>query len=113
MVLHDWNESYSGVNESSLAEVAPGRLLIVMRNGMGRLFQAWSNNNGETWTRPQPMSLASSTAPAQIRKLATGHLLIVWNQEGEEEVLRGARRPARTSVQCRPWQCGMYNSAAP
>ena len=92
MVLHDWNESYSGVNESSLAEVAPGRLLIVMRNGMGRLFQAWSNNNGETWTRPQPMSLASSTAPAQIRKLATGHLLIVWNQEGEEEVLRGLHR---------------------
>ena len=63
-----------------------------MRNGLGRLFQAWSNNNGETWTRPQPMSLAASTAPAQIRKLPTGHLLIVWNQEGEEEVKQGLHR---------------------
>jgi hypothetical protein len=38
------------------------------------------------------MSLAASTAPAQIRKLPTGHLLIVWNQEGEEEVKQGLHR---------------------
>src|SRR5262249_28726275 len=50
MILRDWNDYFAGVNESSVTEVAPGRLLMVMRNGLGRLFQAWSNNNGETWT---------------------------------------------------------------
>ena len=89
MILNEWNANFNGVNESSVAEVVPGRLLMVMRNGMGRLYQAWSTDNGETWTRPQPTALASSNAPAQIRKLPNGHLLMVWNQESEEEIKRG------------------------
>ena len=92
MILNEWNANFNVVNESSVAEVAPGRLLMVMRNAMGRLFQAWSTDNGETWTRPQPTALASSNAPAQVRKLPTGHLLMVWNQEGEEEIKRGLVR---------------------
>jgi hypothetical protein len=36
--------------------------------------------------------LATSVAPAQIRTLPTGHLLVVWNQESEEEVKRGYNR---------------------
>ena len=51
-IMHDWNSMFSGVNESCMAEVAPGRLLVFMRNQLGRLFQAWSNDNGDTWTRP-------------------------------------------------------------
>jgi hypothetical protein len=92
MILLDWGTSFSYVNEPSVTEVAPGRLLMLMRTGLGRLFQAWSTDSGETWTRPQPTSLAASPAPAQIRTLPTGHLLAVWNQEGEDEVLRGYNR---------------------
>ena len=40
----------------------------------------------------QPTSLASSTAPAQIRTLPNGHLLAVWNQESEDEIKRGYNR---------------------
>jgi hypothetical protein len=70
----------------------------MMRNALGRLFQAWSNDNGESWTRPQPTSLASSTAPAQIRTLPNGHLLCVWNQESEEEIKRGYNRTRVSSA---------------
>ena len=65
----DWSTSRAYVNEPSLAEVAPGRLLMMMRNGLGRLFQAWSFDDGETWTNPLPTSLAASTTPAQIRSI--------------------------------------------
>ena len=93
VILHDWNATYSYVNEPSVAEVSPGRLLMVMRTGLGRLFQSWSDDNGETWSRPAPTSLAATTTPAQIRSIpATGHLLLVWNQETEEEVKRGYNR---------------------
>ena len=92
VILLDWSATFSYTNEPSVAEVSPGRLLMMMRTAMGRLYQAWSNDNGETWTRPQPTSLASSTAPAQIRSLPNGHLLVVWNQESEEEVKRGFNR---------------------
>ncbi len=92
IILRDWSTHFSYVNEPSVAEVAPKRLLMFMRTGLGRLFQAWSNDDGETWTRPQPTSLAASPAPAQIRSLPNGHLLAVWNQESEEEIQRGYNR---------------------
>ncbi|NWG14260.1 MAG: exo-alpha-sialidase [Acidobacteria bacterium] len=97
-ILLDWNANYNFVNEPSVAEVEPGRLLMVMRTGLGRLFQAWSEDNGETWTRPQPTSLAATTTPAQIRRLPNGHLLVVWNQESEEEVKRGYNRTRISSA---------------
>jgi hypothetical protein len=89
MILLDWEQGFYTVSESSVAEVAPGTLLMVMRNGLGRLFQAWSKDNGTTWTRPQPMPLAACESPAQIRRLPSGHLLLVWNQENEEDIMRG------------------------
>lgn len=98
IILNDWNASYSYTNEPSVTEVGPGRLLMTMRTGLGRLFQAWSDNNGETWTRPQPTALAASTTPAQIRTLPNGHLLVVWNQESEEEVKRGYNRTRISSA---------------
>lgn len=96
--LLDWNAIYSYGNESSITEVTPGRLLLFMRNGLGRIFQAWSNDNGETWTRPQATSLASPTAPAQIRTLPNGHLLCVWNQAGEDEIKKGYNRTRLSSA---------------
>ncbi|PYV14593.1 MAG: hypothetical protein DMG07_11620 [Acidobacteria bacterium] len=98
MILNDWNGNVNMVCEPSVAEVKPGRLLMVMRNDLGRLYQAWSNDNGETWTRPQPTSLAAAETPAQIRKLPTGHLLVVWNQENEEDVRRGYVRTRISSA---------------
>ena len=98
VIVLDWNANHNQANEPSVAEVSPGRLLMVMRNTLGRLFQAWSDDNGETWTRPQPTSLASSTAPAQIRTLPTGHLLCVWNQENQEEIKRGYNRTRVSSA---------------
>jgi hypothetical protein len=98
MILLDWERGFYGVSESSMTEVAPKRLLVMMRNPLGRLFQAWSNDNGDTWTRPQPTSLATCEAPAQIRTLPTGHLLVVWNQESEEEIKQGYNRTRISSA---------------
>ncbi len=98
LIMLDWNAIYSYGNESSMTEVAPGRLLLFMRNQLGRLFQTWSNDNGETWTRPQPTVLAASTAPCQLRTLPNGHLLCVWNQETEEEIRKGYARSRLSSA---------------
>ena len=98
VILQDPNATFSYVNEPTVTEVTPGTLLMMMRTALGRIYQAWSYNDGETWTRPQPTSLASSTAPCQVRTLPNGHLLAVWNQEGEEEVKRGFNRTRVSSA---------------
>ena len=86
IILLDWNATYSYTNEPTVTEVEPGKLLMLLRTGLGRLFQSWSHDDGENWTRPQPTSLAASTTPAQVRTLPNGHLLAVWNQQSEEEI---------------------------
>ena len=98
LILMDWSALYSYCNECSVAEVSSGRLLLMMRNGLGRLFQAWSNDNGQTWTRPQATVLAASTGPPQIRTLPNGHLLCVWSQESEQEIQRGYARTRLSSA---------------
>ncbi len=78
--------------EPTVTEVRPDTLLMFMRTGMGRIFQSWSYDNGETWTRPAPTVLAGQTTPASINTLPNGHLLCVWNQESADEVRRGFNR---------------------
>ena len=97
-IQRDENATISYTNEPSVAEVGPGVVLIFLRTGLGRLFQAWSHDDGDTWTRPQPTSLASGTAPANIRVLPNGHLLAVWNQHGEEDIKRGYTRTRMSSA---------------
>ena len=94
-----YNGTYEYANEPSVAEVAPGKLIMMVRNRLGRLFSARSEDDGTTWTRLQPTPLASSTAPAQIRRVpANGHLLVVWNQENDEEIRRGMIRTRISSA---------------
>ena len=88
----DPNTTFSFTNEPTATEVEPGQVLMLMRTGLGRQFQSWSSDGGESWTRPAPTSLASSTAPAEIRTLPNGHLLVVWTQVGGEEIRRGFLR---------------------
>ena len=93
------NAPYEYANEPSVAEVSPGKLIMMARNRLGRLFSARSEDNGTTWTRLQPTPLASSTAPAQIRGIpANGHLLVVWNQENDEEIRKGLIRTRMSSA---------------
>ncbi len=85
-------------NEGSVVEVTPGHLLMIMRCRLGRLFQAWSEDNGETWSRPEPTQLAGTQAPGQIRRLPSGHLLVVWTQQSYEEIRQGYIRTRLSSA---------------
>ena len=76
-----------------MVEVSPGKLLLIVRSRLGRLYQAWSEDEGETWSRLQPTQLAGTQAPGQIRSLPeTGHLLVVWTQQSHEEIRQGLIR---------------------
>ncbi len=76
--------------EPSVVETAPNTLLMFLRSKLGRIFQSWSTDNGETWTYPEPTHLAASNSPNILTRLpATGHVLAVWNQQGEQEIQEG------------------------
>ena len=66
---------------------------MFMRNGLGRVFQAWSEDNGggHGHVRTDFPSLPPRH-PLRFRTLPNGHLLAVWNQETEDEIKRGYNR---------------------
>ena len=98
-ILKDWGVYAGYTVEPTMTEYEPGKLIMLMRTGLGRLFQSFSDDCGRTWSRPEPTLLASSTAPAQVRRIPqTGHLLVVWNQHSEEEIRKGYIRTRLSSA---------------
>ena len=95
----EWGGPHAASFEPTVAEISPGRLLMFIRTGLGRLYQAWSYDNGDTWTRPQPSQLAADHSPAQLRTLpGSNHLLCVWSQHNEDEIRRGLVRVRLSSA---------------
>ena len=93
LVIYLDDGSFHGLFEPSVAEVKPGTLLMFMRNLLGRIFESWSYDNGETWSPPQPTQLSASGSPSLIQKLpATDDLLCIWNQQSAEEMRLGYYR---------------------
>ena len=80
-------------NEPWVVEVSPNHLMMLMRTPLGRLYQSWSQDDGSTWTRPEPTALASALAPPALEKLpACNDLLVIWNQSSADEIERSLQR---------------------
>ena len=73
-------------------ELEDGRLMLFGRTNMARIFKCYSEDNGETWTNPEPTPLVSSYAPCALGRMPGGDLLAVWNQSSLEEVKKTFRR---------------------
>ncbi|MCX5660355.1 MAG: sialidase family protein [Planctomycetota bacterium] len=72
----------AGPCESALCRLKDGRLMIVYRVGTALPFgQAWSSDEGKTWTRPVAMSNAFSVQPS-LATFADGTLALSGGRHG-------------------------------
>ena len=108
-----WKDGFGGMfpcDEPAIAPTSDGQLLMVMRTTLGVLFQSWSNDEGETWSMPEPSQLSSSYSPARLRTVpGSGDLICVWNQVSMREIETGGRRCRLSSAVSRDngssWEC--------
>ena len=90
--------NFAPCDEPNLDQLPDGRLLMMIRTTIGRQLAAFSNDDGETWSVPEPTMLASSYTPCCVRRIPqTGDLLCVWNQVSADEIRQGLQR-ARLSA---------------
>jgi sialidase-1 len=69
-----------GAMEPSVAELDDGRLIMVMRNQMGSLFKSYSENHGETWSKPQTTGLRiPESCPCVSNIPDSDKILVIWN----------------------------------
>ena len=80
-----WRESArvrpeKGCWEPACVELKDGRVLMLMRTGMGGQYESFSSDGGETWSPPAPTELEGTAAPVSLsRTPGPGYLLAIWN----------------------------------
>lgn len=81
----DIPESKAGAQEPGVIELKDGRVLLWIRNSLGRIYKAYSADKGETWSKPEPMELQSPLSPQSIKRHPkTGDLILIWNNSPDK-----------------------------
>lgn len=69
-----------GAHEPSIVELGDGRLFCILRTTTGQLYQAYSEDQGVHWSKPQPSGLPSPDSEPKVARIPnTKHLLLLWN----------------------------------
>ncbi|MDA3924075.1 MAG: sialidase family protein [Kiritimatiellae bacterium] len=92
--------------EPGVVELKDGRLMMFIRTDQGCQYLSWSEDGGETWSKPGPSQLFSPRSPASIKRIpSTGDLLLVWNDHTDIPLTlslhgrpQGTRVPLSTAI---------------
>ncbi|MCH7687238.1 MAG: exo-alpha-sialidase, partial [Planctomycetes bacterium] len=88
-----------GAMEPEVVELNEGRLLMILRTQMGQIATAYSQDEGDTWTKGDPLSVKAPEAPTTIRRIpSTGDLLLIWNNTFASGTDHGGKRTPLTAA---------------
>jgi len=71
---------HDGAIEPAVEILGDGRLWMLIRTGHDWFWQAFSDDHGVTWKDLGKSSIGASAAPATLKRLVSGRLLLLWNQ---------------------------------
>ncbi len=77
---------HGGMTEGTLVELRDGRLYQLIRTNWGQFWRAESTDGGRHWHPYGPAGIDASSAPGQLKRLASGRIVLLWNRlypEGE------------------------------
>ncbi len=89
-----------GAQEPGVVELKDERLLMIIRNSLGRIHKSYSSDQGMTWSEAEPMEIRAPVAPSTITRIpSTGDLLLVWNDCFRDSPdAEAVRRPLTAAV---------------
>jgi len=65
-------------SEPSIARLADGRLIMLIRTAKGWIFKSYSDDNGTNWSHPVPTSLQSPWTAHTMRITPEGYIVVVF-----------------------------------
>lgn len=90
----------SGLQEPGVIELYPGILWGWARTDLGRQYEMFSMDNGNTWTGSQPSRFTSPNSPLSMKRDGKGRIYAVWNpipeyngREKNGKIFTGGRTP--------------------
>ena len=94
--------SQTGLQEPGVVELEPGMLWAWARTDLGRQYETFSLDGGETWTPAAPSAFTGPMSPLPIKRLPDGSLLAVYNPiplyNGRPEIVNGVWTGGRTPL---------------
>lgn len=98
--LSDNAFSKSGLQEPGVIEVQPGCLWAWARTDLGRQYEMFSFDDGNTWTSCQPSRFTGPCSPLSMKRRSNGDIYTIWNPIPEyngrginEKFFEGGRTP--------------------
>ncbi|MCI9594030.1 MAG: exo-alpha-sialidase [Lachnospiraceae bacterium] len=94
----------SGLQEPGILELSPNVLWAFSRTDLGRQYEMYSFDNGETWTTAQPSRFTSPNSPLSMKRNKNGWIYAVWNPipeyNGRDKtaIFTGGRTPYMLAV---------------
>jgi sialidase-1 len=74
------SHSTSGLQEPGVIELDNGMLWAWSRTDLGRQYEFFSKDKGETWTPPVPSAFTGPCSPLSMKRIPqNGYLMAVWN----------------------------------
>ena len=89
-----------GAMEPRVVELRDGRLRMLMRTDRGVIDEAYSHDNGETWSDPASTGIESPQSPFVLKRIpSTGDLLLIRNPIAKlDQGHQGYRTPLRSAI---------------
>lgn len=88
-----------GAQEPGVAELADGRLMMIIRTQVGVIYESFSENQGQTWSEAKPGSVVAPEAPSTLKRIpGRPDLLLIWNNNPEATENYRARRTPLTAA---------------
>lgn len=99
-------ETIEGAIEPVALQLKDGRVWMLIRTQMGRFYESYSADNGETWSPAAPTSLVSSDSPAGLVRLQDGRIVMLLNRSLRFPYAYGGRHALQAAIstdEARTW----------
>jgi len=90
-----------GAMEPALVELKTGKIMMFIRTQLGKIYVAFSEDKGKTWTKAVPLEgFKSPEAPCAVKRIPwSNDLILVWNDNfNENHPHYGIRSPLRVAI---------------
>lgn len=94
------HQSNTGLQETCIYEMSDGTLRALSRTDMAFQYECFSEDNGKTWTEPEPNRFFSSPDSPLLMKRACGMTLAVFNPIPNYTTRDGEKAWGRTPLVC-------------
>ncbi len=71
---------HDGALEAAIEQLNDGRIWMLIRTNYGKFWEAFSDDEGHSWRVFQPSGIGASSAPALVKRVKSGRLILVWNR---------------------------------